>query len=275
MKKAINAWCIEANADFEKTFHDVKAAGFDAVELNIDEKTGAHNFTLTTDDSLLNKVKDLSREYSLEVSCISSSLYAGYLGCDDEKSVDYALSIMKKQIEIARALETKSIMLVPGSVPKTSYLTGYRNAAKTISEIIPDLEKYNISASVENVWNSFFTSAFDMCVFLDLVDSEFVGATFDIGNCCAFSYPEHWIEVLGKRIFEVHVKDFKRNSSLLNRGGVFCNLGDGDVDFNFASDKLKDIGFSGYLTAEVFKLDENQTYGEFYKSVSDFIGKMI
>ena len=66
--------------------------------------------------------------------------------------------------------------------------------------------------------------------------------------------------------FGFHIKDFKRNGGI-NSGGVFCNLLEGDLDFKKAMAAMKRRGFDGYLTAEVFK-PENQTYEEFFAAVS-------
>ena len=49
MKKSLNAWTVDPAAGFEQMFRELKAAGFDGVELNVDrEGAGAHSLTLAT-----------------------------------------------------------------------------------------------------------------------------------------------------------------------------------------------------------------------------------
>ena len=83
--------------------------------------------------------------------------------------------------------------------------------------------------------------------------------------------------MLGGRIHNVHVKDFKRNGHL-NSGGAFVDLLKGDVNWKAVIPALKKAGFDDYLTAEVFKSDSDtpdMSYEEFYQAVSDAIGKII
>jgi hexulose-6-phosphate isomerase len=48
--------------------------------------------------------------------------------------------------------------------------------------------------------------------FIDSFKTPFVGSYFDIGNVLPHGHPEHWVEILGKRIFAVHLKDFRIKS---------------------------------------------------------------
>ena len=67
-----------------------------------------------------------------------------------------------------------------------------------------------------------------MARYIDEIDSEFVGAYFDVGNVLLFGFPEQWIRILGKRIFKVHVKDF---NTKVGNGHGFVPLLVGDVDW--------------------------------------------
>jgi hexulose-6-phosphate isomerase len=84
--------------------------------------------------------------------------------------------------------------------------------------------------------------------FIDVFGSEMVGAYFDVGNVLLTGYPEQWIRILGKRIKRVHVKDFKRSAGTAEG---FVDLLEGDVDFQLVKKALADIGYDGYVTAEL------------------------
>jgi len=90
-----------------------------------------------------------------------------------------------------------------------------------------------------------------MCEFVDPFKSRRVGAYFDVGNCIINGYPEHWIEILGKRIAAVHFKNFTRSDC----GGVLHGFGDdllkGDVNWKAVVAALRKVGFSGPVTAEM------------------------
>ena len=102
-------------------------------------------------------------------------------------------------------------------------MQSYENSLTALEELKPEIEAAKIHVGVENVWNGFFTSPFDMKNFIDSLNCPYIGAYFDVGNVIAFSNAEYWIEILGTRICKIHVKDFKRNGSI-NRGGCFVNL---------------------------------------------------
>ena len=76
MKTAINAWSVRPDADFETAIRDVKAAGFDGIEFNVDS-SGAHALTLDITDAELAKISALSEKYSLR----SCSELAGFSPC--------------------------------------------------------------------------------------------------------------------------------------------------------------------------------------------------
>src|SRR5690606_30036891 len=88
----------------------------------------------------------------------------------------------------------------------------------------------------------------EMARYIDELDSEYIGAYFDVGNVLQFGFPEQWINILGKRIFKVHVKDF--STSVGNITG-FVPLLAGDVDWKAVKSALEEIGYEDTLTAEL------------------------
>jgi len=280
MKKALNAWTVDGGTVFEEMFKQLKEAGFDGVELNVDDVGhSAHSLTLETSDAELADIKALSQKFGLPVVSISTSMLGGYrMGAPDKADREYAKQIIRAQLKYAKALGATGILIVPGGVPQQkSFIRAYALSMQTLLELKPEIEAAQINTGVENVWNGFFMSPFDMASFVDKADSPYIGAYYDIGNVVAFSWTEYWIEVLGKRICNIHVKDFKRGgaSGGLNAGGTFVDLLEGDVNWDAVVPALQAAGFDGYLTAEVFKGDENQSYVDYYKKVADGIGKII
>lgn len=280
MKKSLNAWTVDGAAGFEEMFSQVKAAGFDGIELNVDaEGHSAHSLTLATTKEELAAIKALSEKYDLPVVSISSSLYGGKMGSRDAENREFTKTLLRKQLECAEALGAHGILIVPGgSYPKIPLLEDWKTSMETIvslkDEIAAAGERAGIYVGVENVWNGFFASPLDMARFIDEVDCPYVGAYYDVGNVIAFSWSERWIEVLGNRIHNIHVKDFKRTRGI-NSGGTWEDLTEGDVNWEAVMPALKAAGFDGYLTAEVFKADDSMSYTDYYKKVSDGIDKVL
>lgn len=276
MKKSINAWSVESSAGFEAMFAAVKKAGFDGIELNLDREGGsAHALTMTTTPGELAEITALSARYSLPVVSISSSLYGGLTGSPDPEDRKQAREIMLRQIQLASALGAPGILSVPGGLSDSvSLKTAWENSLATYRGLIGDIERMGIFVGLENVWNRFFTSPFDMLAFIEQLGCPLIGAYFDVGNVVAFSEPENWIEILGDTIGLIHVKDFKRRSGA-NSGGEWADLLAGSIDWRKVMPALKKAGFDGYLTAEVGKSDQGQPYDDFYAMAANQLNQII
>ena len=136
--------------------------------------------------------------------------------------------------------------MVPAIVNrKVSYRDAYNRSQKHIRELIPDAEKHGIKIAIEEVWNKFLLSPLEFARYIDEFDSPWVGAYFDVGNVVEFGYPEDWIRELGKRILKVHIKEYKREKRFNYR------LGEGGIDWVAVRTALHDVGYNGWVTAEV------------------------
>lgn len=276
MKKSINAWSVEKNTDFEEMFAQIKAAGFDGIELNLDnENSSAHSLGFSTSREDLAGVKAFSEKYDLPVVSISTSLFGSTMGSPERNERETAKNIVMKQLECAEALGATGILVVPGGLSDDVGLkTARENCLKTLAALKGNIDDIGIFVGVENVWNRFFTSPYDMSGFIDELGSAFIGAYFDVGNVVEFSEPENWIEILGSRIGKIHVKDFKRNGGAYS-GGDWVDLLSGSVNWQKVIPALKAAGFDGYLTAEVGKNIPDQTQTEFYAMVANQLEEIM
>jgi hexulose-6-phosphate isomerase len=277
MKKAINAWTVDAKDTFEDTFRAVKAAGFEGIELNVDgDGHSAHSITFEKGTDL-GAIAKLSRDYALPVVSISTSL-GGTTGLPGGENRRRAQQVIRRQIECAKALNAGAILSVPGGVNgEISLREAWHNSLECYRELGDEIAASGISVCLEQVWNGFFTSPFDMARFTDELENPSIGAYFDVGNVMAFSWPEYWIEILGGRIRRVHDKHFRRSGGLF-QGGSWVDLTEGDVCWQKVIPALRKAGFDGYLTAET-SIGESTVpgigYGAYYQTVSDALGKII
>ena len=147
-----------------------------------------------------------------------------------------------------------TVLLVPAVVRKEiGYDDAWNRATAEIKKMLPEAEKSGIKIAVENVWNNFLISPMEAAHFIDQFDSEYIGWYFDVGNIVRYGWPEHWIRILGKRILKIDIKDYSRDKQQ-NEGiwkGFSVKLGDGDADWTAVNDALREVGYSGWGSAEV------------------------
>lgn len=271
MKQALNAWTVDQSMDMEQTFAAVAKAGFCAIELNMDAPGAPHGLSEKTTASDYAQIRRLSEVYRLPVCSIASSLWWG-APMGRPECWDAAQALLHNQIQAAMELGATGILIVPGGMNDTLSLDATRkNCIDFLRSQREYIEKSGIFVGVENVWNGFFLSPYDMASFIDEVDSPLVGAYLDVGNMLAFSTPEYWIEVLGERIGKVHVKDYKRNGGL-NSGGNWVDITCGSADWKKIIPALRKAGYDGYLVGEVFKSDPDMEWDAYYEKVSGEIG---
>ncbi|MBQ8578214.1 MAG: sugar phosphate isomerase/epimerase [Clostridia bacterium] len=270
MKTSINAWSVKGDTGFAEMFAQISAAGFDGIELNIDAPGTAHGLSMETTDGDLAEIKKLSDAYNLPVVSISTSQTAGMWGSPDPAVREKVKALVRKQIYCAEALGATGILTVPGGMnDNLSLLASWKNSVTAMKEFGAEIKGCKIKVGLENVWNAFFTSPFDMVHFLDELDCPEYAIYYDAGNMHAFSSSEHWVEVLSGRIDKVHVKGYKRNHGSINQGGIWCDITDADIRWDKVVPGLKAGGFDGYLTAEVGKVIADQSWDEYYKMVRD------
>lgn len=272
MKRALNAWTVEGSLDMEETFAAVAKAGFEGIELNIDAPGAPHGLSMNTTDADYAAIRNLSRKYNLPVCSISTSLWGGKMGIREQWKDGEAL--LYKQIEAAKALGADGILTVPGGMGEELTLDAARkNSIEFMKKQKSEIEKLGIFVGLENVWNGFFLSPYDMVSFVDEVDSPMIGAYLDVGNMLAFSVPEYWIEVLGSRIGKVHVKDYKRNGGL-NSGGTWQDITHGSADWKTMIPALRLAGYDGYLVGEVSKAFPDMSWNDYYAKVNGEIAEI-
>jgi L-ribulose-5-phosphate 3-epimerase len=148
-------------------------------------------------------------------------------------------------VRAARVLGAGKVRVIPGVVDaETTYGDVYSRSLDVLKrEILPVAEQQGIILAVENVWNGFLLSPMDFAAYIDAFDTPWVRAYLDVGNIL-FGRPEGWIEILGDRICELHVKDL----TLSMRAGRFrpARIGEGDIDWGKVRRALERVGYSGW-----------------------------
>jgi L-ribulose-5-phosphate 3-epimerase len=175
------------------------------------------------------------------------------LSSGDSAVVAKSMEGMRTSLRNAKVWGSDAVLLVPAVVnAETSYREAWTRSQKQIRELIPMAAELKVVIALEEVWNKFLLSPLEMAKYVGEFESPWIKAWFDVGNVVLYGYPQDWIRTLGKSIYKVHLKDFKRKES----GYAWVNLGEGDVDWAAVRQAFGEIGYSGSVIAELDGGDE-------------------
>ncbi len=246
MKKGISIWSFRESS-LRKCFQMAKAAGFDGVELALEEQG---ELSLNTTPEEIAAIAVAAKEEGVALYSVACGLGWVYpLTVNDPVGRAKAEEIIKKQIDASAILGCDTTLVVPGVVTEeVPYDIAYDRALDALKRLAPYAAEKGVVIGVENVWNKFLLSPLEMKQFVDAVGSPYVKAYFDVGNVVVNGYPEQWIRILGDRIAKIHFKDFK--GTVGNIYG-FTDLLSGDVNYPEVMQALKEIGYDNWVTGEL------------------------
>ena len=262
MKISASYWMFEGGLEAERPIADAmqeaKQLGFDAIELAV---AGRGVLTHEATQAQCDEIVATAGKIGIEISSLASGENWTCSPTSNDADVrQRSVDFNRRAVRIAKWLGTDAYLYVPGAVdvfflPEAEvipYDVCHQRAAEALRQILPAAEDAGVAVCIENVWNKFLLSPLEMRDFMDSFNSEIVGAYFDVGNVLLTGYPEHWIRILGRRIKRVHIKDFKRSVGTVEG---FVDLLEGDVDFQAVQQALSDIGYDGYVTAEMLPFE--------------------
>src|SRR5262249_27174169 len=144
-----------------------------------------------------------------------------------------------KMLEAAADLGTENLLVVPGAVSipwikdhdPVALADCDQRAKEAVAKMVPRAEKLGVYLNIENIFfNGYLLSPRDMLEFVDGFKSPHVRVHFDTGNIMLFQRPEDWIDALGSRIRNVHLKEFDRTGTDHSLAS-FRTLLDGTTDW--------------------------------------------
>jgi len=243
LKKALKYGMIATGSTVLEKFQIARDAGFEGVE--IDAPGGPP----------VDEVLAAKEQTGLDVPGVVDSIHWGKTLGDPNAEVRQAgLDGLLSAIQTCHDYGGGSVLLVPavvnGNIP---YDKAYERSQIEIHKAIPKAAELGVKISFENVWNNFLLSPLEAARYVDDFESPVVGWHFDIGNIINYGWPEQWIAILGHRINRLDVKGYsrkKRNEEGLWKGfGV--EIGDGDTNWPAVNAALREIGYDGWIAAEV------------------------
>jgi L-ribulose-5-phosphate 3-epimerase len=243
LRKAIMYSTIGVKGSVLEKFRAMKEAGFEGVE-----PMGAMN---------RDEVLAAFKETGLKAASVCDHIHwVKPLSSPDEATRQLGLDGLLQSLRDAHAYGAGSVLLVPGIARDgVSYEQCWERSIVEIKKAIPVAKELGVKISIENVGNNFITTPEQATDYLNAINSEWVGWHFDIGNVGQKYGPaERWIQVLGKRINRIHVKDFstKPAASVPRDGarGERPKLLDGETNWPAVVKALETAGYQGWAISE-------------------------
>lgn len=242
VKLSLKCGMANFGKNLEEKFRILKEIGYDGVEL---DSPGGQD-----------KAEALaaSKATGLPIHGVVDSIHWKTRLSDPDAAVrEQGLQGLLTAIRESHMTGGSSVLLVPGVVDgQTNHEEAWVRSIAEIRKALPLASELGIHILIENVWNRMFykedggdsQSAELLAKYLDEINSPWVGSYFDIGNHQRFGKPAEWARTLGKRIVKLDCKDWGVK-------GGFGKIGEGDVDWPAVRKALREIGYTGWATAEV------------------------
>lgn len=243
IKKGILYGMLPKNLSVYDRFKLAKDVGFEEMEVGT-----------VTDEKYAEEIKKASEAAQMPIhSVMNMAHWKNPLSSGDWTVVAESVKGMEASLNNAKLWGANAVLLVPAVVnPQTSYKDAWQRSVKEIKKLLPMAAKMKVVIAVEDVWNKFLLSPLEFARYVDEFKSPWLRAYFDVGNIVFYGYPQDWIRTLGKRIFKVHLKDFKFEKGRTE----WTQLRDGAIDWQEVYRALKEIGYQGTATVELPGGDE-------------------
>jgi L-ribulose-5-phosphate 3-epimerase len=261
MKKSINLWAFPYpdKMSLKECFELAADAGFDGVEVNYNLEG---DISPEASEADLKALGNLARKTGVEISGLCSFLFWPYpLTSNDAERRAKGMELAGRMVHAAKALGTDNLLVVPGAVyipwaPEPEPVPNdvcEKRAREAIQTVLPIAEKAGVSLNLENIFaNGFLMTPQEMNSFVDSFNSPNVQIHFDTGNIMQFQFPEHWIAQCGKRIRNVHLKEYSKKAGTEFKLESFRPLLDGTTNWPAVLEAFERVGYRGYLTFEYF-----------------------
>ncbi len=239
LRKAIMYSTIGVKGSVLEKFRVMKEAGFEGVEpmggMNREEVLAAF------------------RETGLQAASVCDHIHwSKPLSAADEATRQLGLEGLLQSLRDAKAYGAGSVLLVPGIARDgVNYEQCWERSIVEIRKAIPVAKELGVKISIENVGNNFITTPEQALAYLEAINSQWVGWHFDIGNVGRTHGPaERWIQVLGKRINRVHLKDFSTKPAPSGARGERPKLLEGETNWPAVMNALDRAGYQGWAITE-------------------------
>lgn len=257
IKKGLVWDMLPAKLSYVERMKLARDVGFDVVQANT-----------TPDKHEAEQLKSAAEAANIRIDSVMNMAHWQYpLSSSDPDVVAKSMDGIRTSLHNAKLWGADAVLLVPAVVnPQTTYKEAWERSQTQIRKLIPLAAELKVAIAIEEVWNKFLLSPLEMKKYIEEFQSQWIKAWFDVGNVVLYGYPQDWIHTLGKSIYKVHLKDFKRKQDCY----AWVNLGDGDIDWGAVRQAFADVGYAGSAIAELEGGDE-----EYLRDVAKRIDRLV
>lgn len=243
LKKSLKFDMVKEDFSILDKFRLLKDLGFDGVELE------------TPNTLPMKEVLEARDKTGLEIpGVVCGATWKSQLSHRDPAVREQGVKLIKQSLNDCKQYGGTTVLVIPGVVgEETSYRDAYVRSQAEVKKLFSEVEKTGVKIAFENVWNNFLLSPLECAKFVDEINHPLIGWYFDVGNVVRYGWPEHWIEVLDKRILKLDVKEYSRKKHFDEGAwkGFDVELLEGDCNWPAVNAALRKIGYSGWGSAEV------------------------
>lgn len=246
---------LRAADDYSRIFKRARALGFDGVQLFLEISRGVLN--LDTPEQMLLEIRHYAREEGILFPSLELAPLQYSFTSPEAHERERGIEAVRRAMAVAKVLGSPGILVIPGYVGKmweassdqVPYEDAYQRTLESLHELATNAEELNLAMLVEPIWNMFLLSPLELRNLIDEVGSPSCGVLLDTGNVALWGFAEQWIRILGLRIREIHMKDFRRQVGNIHG---FVPLLAGDVNWPAVTAAARAVNFSGFWIAEQF-----------------------
>ena len=229
--------------------------GYDGIEILCDIP---HAYPKTLTDTDINEIKQLFSKFEITISnlnaftlfAIGDTYHPSWIETNsDSRKMRIAHTI--DCIKLARKLGASTISTEPGGpvinqgLDVSDQLKIFENG---IYEILDTAKEENVTLLIEPEPGLLIENSQEFIKFIKNFDSKYIGLNFDIGHSfCVGENPSEVIYRLSEYIHHVHLEDIAAD-----RTHSHLMLGEGAIDIDSVLKSLKNIGYDGFVTVELY-----------------------
>ncbi len=232
--------------------------GYDGIEIVLDLP---HAFLPLKEDYILGIKQSLSKN-NLNVSNLNANTVLGWhenfieekfepsLSNTNQKFREWRINYTKQAIDLAEILDSKSVSITSGLDNIADSEICLKLFKDSLSQIGEYAEKKNILLAIE--YEPYLLIDRSVKVW-KLLSGDFKNIGLNLDTCHAEVMGESLSEIISifrQKIFHTHISDCK------NKIHYHLLPGQGVINFEQMYDSLNEIGYSGYLTAELYTYSE-------------------
>lgn len=261
----------------ENAIKMIKSAGFDCVDISMQEIAKIETSHFYSDKDRLEKakaIKALSKDVGIEI-CQAHAPFPTYKA-DNPEYTKMQFGGVLKSIEVCGEIGIPYLVVHPVHIPGVSKQEQLQFNLDYYGKMLPTLCKTGTKICIENMWTcdkdgkiipNVCSDAEEMCVYADALGDEHFAVCLDIGHTTLVGEdPAKSILTLGhERLKVVHIHD-----NHFNNADEHIAPFSGKIDWEAVTEAFAKIDYSGVFTFEAYNHYKNLPK-ELYESATKYL----